>query len=147
MIRKTMLAAALALAPLPVQAQSAPAVEPVTVEYYYRIKWGSLDEFQRLYAKNHQPLLDEMKKQGLITALKSEVPFTHMAGGPRWDLRVTITFRDAAIAVVPGGEYDKAVAAVGKRLFPDKDKFLAEEAARFALLEEHWDVIVIKAGD
>jgi hypothetical protein len=33
--------------------------EPVTVEHYYRIKWGSAGEFKRLYKLNHQPLLDE----------------------------------------------------------------------------------------
>jgi REP element-mobilizing transposase RayT len=146
MIRTAILALTVALAPLPALAQPAPA-KFVTVEYYYRIKWGSFDEFQRLYAKNHQPLLDALKEQGLITAMTAQVPFTHMAGGTRWDLRVTITFRDADAAVVVGGDYDKALDLATKRLFPDKAKFLAEEAARFALLEEHWDVIVVKAGD
>jgi hypothetical protein len=146
MIRTAILAFTVALAPLPALAQPAPA-KFVTVEYYYRIKWGSFDEFQRLYAKNHQPLLDALKEQGLITAMTAQVPFTHMAGGTRWDLRVTITFRDADAAVVVGGDYDKALDLATKRLFPDKAKFLAEEAARFALLEEHWDVIVVKAGD
>jgi hypothetical protein len=96
---------------------------PVTVEYYYRIKWGSAGEFLRLYKKNHAPLLEEMKKHGFIRSIRVDEPFTHLAGGPRWDLRVTIVFRDAA-AAMPDPQWDKQW-----------------EAARFSLLEDHWDVV------
>ena len=129
-----------------IAAAAAPA-EPVTVEHYYRIKWGGGEEFSRLYKANHQPLLDEMKRQGRILAIRTDAPFTHMAGGQRWDLRVTITYPDAASAVVVGGAFDKAFDAARARLYPDKAKLDAEEARRFSLLEEHWDVIVTPAGD
>ncbi len=125
----------------PTFAQAIPA-DAVTVEHYYRIKWGSSDEFQKLYAANHEPLLKEMKKQGRILSLRSDVPFTHMAGGTRWDLRVTITYPDAASAVGVGGAFDKAFDAAKARLYPDKSKLDADEARRFGLLEEHWDVVV-----
>jgi hypothetical protein len=129
-------------------AQSAPAtVRPVTVEYYYRIKWGSLSEFPRLYRKNHQPVLEAMKDQGFITAIRMDEPFTHLAGDERWDLRVTITFRDAESAVGGGGAYDQAAGAVMERLYPDRAAFEREEAQRFALVEEHWDVIVVPVDD
>ncbi|HEX8231859.1 MAG TPA: hypothetical protein VF559_00740 [Caulobacteraceae bacterium] len=120
-----------------------PAKEPVKVEHYYRIKWGAAGEFKRLYKANHEPLLREMRKAGLITAIRTDEPFTHMAGGQRWDLRVTITYPDAASAVVVGGEFDKRFEAAKDRLYPDKAKLEAEEARRFGLLEEHWDVIVV----
>ena len=123
-------------------AQPVATAEPVTTEHYYRIKWGSAGEFKRLYKLNHQPILAEMQKQGFITAIRTEEPFNHMAGNQRWDLRVTITFRDPSSAVVVGGAFDKASQAVAARLYPDKAKFDAEEARRFSLLEEHWDVIV-----
>lgn len=139
-------ACALMLAPIPALAQSAPA-EPVTVEHYYRIKWGSAGEFSRLYKANHQPLLDEMRRQGFILAMRADEPFTHMAGNQRWDLRVTITYRDAPSAVVVGGAWDKAFDAAKARLYPNKAKLDAEEARRFGLLEEHWDVIVVSAAD
>lgn len=45
-------------------------------------------------------------------------------------------------AVGDGTGYTAAANAVGARLFPDKKKFDAEEARRFALLDEHWDVII-----
>ena len=123
-------------------AQPGPVGEPITLEHYYRIKWGSAGEFKRLYKLNHEPILTELQKQGFITAIRSEEPFTHMAGNQRWDLRVTITYRDPSAAVVVGGAFDKASDAVKARLYTDKKKFEAEEAKRFSLLEEHWDVIV-----
>ena len=138
-------AAALAATAAPAAAQT--ANEPVTVEHYYRIKWGSAEEFKRLYKANHQPILEELRKQGRIVTIRTEVPFTHMAGNQRWDMRVTITYPDAASAVVVGGAFDKASEAITARLYPDKARLDAEEARRFGLLEEHWDVIVTPAGE
>ena len=135
-----------ALTPVFAQPAAVPS-EPVTVEHYYRIKWGSADEFRRLYKANHEPLLKEMQKAGLITALRTDVPFTHMAGGQRWDLRVTITYRDAPAAIVVGGEFDKAMDRARARLYPDSKKLDADEAKRFALLDEHWDVVVVRSAD
>lgn len=121
---------------------AAAAPEPVTVEHYYRIKWGSAEEFKRLYQANHAPLLEEMRKQGRIVSIRTDEPFTHLAGGQRWDMRVTIIYPDSASAVVVDGAFDKAFDAAKARLYPDKAKLDAEEARRFGLLEEHWDVIV-----
>ena len=138
-------AAAAAVAPA-AAAQAPPAAaapaQGVTVEHYYRIRWGSAAEFKRLYERNHAPLLREMQRQGFITAIRVEEPFTHLAGGVRWDLRVTLAYRDAAAAVQVGGAFDQAFEAASRRLCPDRAAFEAEEARRFSLLEEHWDVIV-----
>lgn len=126
------------------QAQVAPPVAahvPVTVEYYYRIKWGGAEEFSRLYDKNHAPLLEEMKKLGFIRSIRVQEPYTHMAGGSRWDLRVTIVFRDAA-AAVSDPEWDKQWTVAKGRLYSDSKLFDSEEKTRFSLLEEHWDVVV-----
>jgi len=118
------------------------AASPITAEYYYRIKWGSFQEFKDLYKRNHEPILKELQKQGFITAMRMESPFTHLAGGPRWDLRVRITYRDPSSAVQVGGPFDQASDAIKARLYPDKAKLEAEEQRRFSLLEDHWDVIV-----
>ena len=69
-----------------------------------------------------------------------------MAGDERWDLRVTITCRGAEDAVGNGTGYDATAEAVGARLFPDLAKFKAEEAKRFALVEEHWDAVVNRSA-
>ena len=140
---RTLLLAILAvLMPAQLAAQAAASPEAITVEHYYKIKWGSAGQFKELYKRNHQPLLDEMKRQGFITKIQTEEPFTHMAGDQRWDLRVRITYRDAPSAIVVGGAFDKAFEAAKAKLYPDEAKLDREEAQRFSLLEEHWDVIV-----
>jgi hypothetical protein len=111
------------------------------MEYYYRIKWGSAEQFKKLYAANHAPLLEDMKRAGFITAIRVEEPFTHMAGGPRWDLRVTIDFRDAAAAIADP-RWDRLWEEAKRNRYKDLARFDAEEAQRFAMLEEHWDVVV-----
>lgn len=153
-MRTVFIILALAVAtPLPAQAPStppavAPKHSPVTIEYYYRIKWGHAGEFLKLYRKNHEPLLKEMQKRGFISAMKMDEPYTHMAGGPRWDLRVTIVYRDATAAVgnEPGG-WDDVSEEVEKKLYPDKAQHETEESRRMALLEEHWDVLVYEITD
>lgn len=128
-------------------AQAAAAQDrPVTIEYYYRIRWGAADDFISLYHKNHAPILRQLQKEGWITDIKEEQPFTHIAGAPRWDMRVTLTYRNAEAAVGVGGRYDAATAAITQRLYPDKTAFEAAEVKRFSLLEEHWDVIVKSAA-
>lgn len=116
-------------------------VVPTIVENYYRVRWGSLNEFIALYEKNHRPLLEEMRKEGFVKEIKVEYPFLHMADGPRWDMRVRITFRDAT-AAIDDPRWDAAWSAARARLYKDLKKLDAEEARRFSLLEEHWDVIV-----
>lgn len=103
---------------------------------------GKRRRVQQLYERNHAPLLRELQRSGFITAMRMDQPFTHMAGDQRWDLRVTITYRDAEAAVLIGGDFDNAYEAARARLFPDKAKLDAEETRRFSLLEEHWDVVV-----
>ena len=146
---KARIAAILIAVAAPLHAQprtvEAPATaQPLTVEYYYRIKWGRAGEFDRLYARNHAPLIDEMRRQGYIQRVETEIPFTHMAGGERWDLRVTITYRDSTAAIDDPG-FTRAWEEAEARLYPDRATFEAEEASRFALVEEHWDVIVMPA--
>jgi hypothetical protein len=114
---------------------------PTKFEYYYRVKWGSLKEFVALYDRNHKPLLEEMQKAGFVVEMKTEYPFTHLAGGPRWDVRVTITYRDAA-AAINDPAWEEAWADAKQRLYPDSSRLEAEEARRFLLVEDHWDVIV-----
>jgi len=140
----------------PLAAQSGPATEPsvataaqgtagpgpVTVESYYRIRWGSFWDFMAIYREHHAPILAEMQRQGFISAIRTDTPVMHMAGDGRWDLRVTITYRDGNGAAGSDPFYDRTVADVSRRLFADRDAHLAAETRRFAMIEEHWDVIV-----
>ena len=132
-------AAAKPVSPAP-PALAAPG--PVTVESYYRIRWGSFWDFMEIYQKHHAPILAEMQRLGFIASIRTDTPVTHMAGEARWDLRVTLSYRDGNSASGSDPAYDRAALEAGKRLFRDREAHLAAETRRFAMIEEHWDVIV-----
>ncbi|HEU5310405.1 MAG TPA: hypothetical protein VFV24_03030 [Candidatus Eisenbacteria bacterium] len=116
-------------------AQSKDVAKPYVVEYYYKVKWGSFDEFFRLFKKNHYPVLMKEKELGRILRVDAARPRLHGTEDGRWDLRVTITWRDAATA---NDDFDPAT--ITSVLYPDKAAFEREEQQRFALLLAHWDL-------
>ena len=118
-------------------AAAAATAQPFVVEYYYKTRWGAFEEFKALFKKNHYPVL--MKEQGLgrIVRVTIDYPVYHGTEDGRWDMRVTITFKDAATAFAP---FDNT--AILKELYPDKATFDKEEQRRFELLEAHWDLPV-----
>lgn len=105
-----------------------------TVWYFYKVRWGSQDEFLDLFTKNHYPVL-KAQLGGRLTAIKTYVPAYHGDGRADWTFVVSLTFRDAAALVGPSGE-----AEIVRKLFPDQDRFKTEERRRFELVEAHWDV-------
>ncbi|WP_291986050.1 hypothetical protein [Luteitalea sp.] len=140
-IRSFVLAASLlAIAPGLAAAQ-APATTsttaPFVVEYYYKTKWGAFDEFKALFRKNHYPVLVKEKALGRLLDVTVAYPFHHGTEDGRWDMRVTITFKDAATAFAT---FDNT--AILEELYPDTATFEKEEQRRFALLEAHWDLPV-----
>jgi hypothetical protein len=110
--------------------------EPIEVLYFYRTKWGAHDAFMELFRKNHWPILREAWQAGRYTNVELFTPRFHGQGRADWDVLVSITYRDwAAIQ-----EHNDA--AIAARLYPDQVTFKAEEERRFALLDEHWDVVL-----
>lgn len=115
---------------------------PVTVLYFYKTRWGAHDEFVELFERNHWPILRAQLDDGRFTAIRRYVPRFHGDGRADWDVLVTITYRDWA-AMEAHSE-----AEIAARLFPDQERYRAEEQRRFALLEAHWDVpLEERAGD
>lgn len=108
--------------------------QPVTVAYFYRVRWGFHDEFMELFLRNHWPILREQLKQGRFTEVRLATPRFHGHGRADWDILVTITYRDWETIA---GHSDRELI---RRLYPDQDRFRAEEQRRFELLEAHWDV-------
>ena len=111
--------------------------KPYVVEYYYKVKWGHFDEFKRLYIKNHYPILLREQKLGRIVSMNAAYPVYHAGEAARWDMRFTITWKDAATA---NDDFDTS--PIVKELYPDEEKFKAEERRRFEILLEHTDVPV-----
>lgn len=107
---------------------------PITVAYYYRVRWGYHDEWLDLFRRNHWPVLREQLATGRFTDVRLHAPRFHGDGRAGWDVLVTITYRDWA-ALEGHGE-----PAIKERLYPDQATFRREEQRRFELLEAHWDV-------
>jgi hypothetical protein len=107
---------------------------PITIAYYYRVKWGSHAEFLELFRRNHYPILAEQLRSGRFLDVRAATPRFHGDGRADWNLLVTITYRDWAAVE------EHSDAEIAARLYPDQDRFRAEEQRRFELLEAHWDV-------
>lgn len=115
-------------------AQTQARVEPFIFEFYYKVKWGALDEFMALYKKNHYPILQRLQQMGHILEMSAAFPVNHAGEEKRWDFRFTIVYRDAATAHAETSE------ALIRELYPDQATFQKEEQRRFELLLEHMDV-------
>ena len=107
---------------------------PVTVAYFYRVRWGHHDEWLDLFRRNHWPILREQLRDGRFTDVRLFTPRFHGDGRADWDVMVTITYRDWA--ALDG----HSEAELKQRLYPDQERFGAEEQRRFELLDAHWDV-------
>jgi hypothetical protein len=111
--------------------------QPYIVEYYYKVKWGHAEEFLALFKKNHYPVLKKEMELGRILKVSMIAPRLHATEDGRWDYRVTIAFKNVAVA---NDNFDSA--ALIKQLYPDQETYKKEEQRRFEILDGHWDVPV-----
>jgi hypothetical protein len=109
--------------------------QPYVIEYYYKAKWGHADEFLALFKKNHYPVLKKEMELGRMLKVTMAAPRYHATEDGRWDFRVTIVFKSAAIA---NDNFDSA--ALIKQMYPDQETYKKEEQRRFEILEAHWDL-------
>ena len=117
-------------------AQSTAGTEkPFVVEYYYKAKWGHAEEFIALFRKNHYPILKKQVEMGRLLKVSAVQPVYHTTEDGRWDYRVTIVYKSAAIA---HDGFDST--AIIKQLYPDQETYKKEEQRRFEILDAHWDL-------
>jgi hypothetical protein len=109
--------------------------QPYVIEYYYKAKWGHADEFLALFKKNHYPVLKKEMELGRMLKVSMVAPRYHTTEDGRWDFRVTIVFKNAAIA---NDSFDSS--ALIKQLYPDQETYKKEEQRRFEILDAHWDL-------
>src|SRR5207249_1234216 len=117
--------------------QTAPN-QPYTMEYYYKVRWGHQQEFLQLFLKNHYPLLKRDVERGRAISVKIETPANHMTEDARWDYRVTIKFKNSAVATSANPDEESLL----KELWPDQENYKREEQRRFEILLAHWDLPV-----
>src|ERR1700739_71027 len=104
--------------------------KPFVIEYYYKTKWGHADEFISLFRKNHYPVLKKELEMGRLLKVSAVAPVYHTTEDGRWDYRVTIVFKNAAVA---HDGYDSG--PLLKQLFPDQETYKKEEQRRCEILE------------
>ncbi len=117
------------------QAQEASKEEPVTVAYFYKVKWGYQNEFLELYKRNHYPVLEAMVKSGRLVEVQTWTPRFHGDGRSDWTFMSVLVFTSWE-AMADNSEEQKII----KDLFPDEERFQREEQRRFEILEAHWDI-------
>ena len=115
---------------------------PVTVEYYYQIVPGGMvpggpSEWLSLYLKNHHPILQQLKKEGLILSERIYERRFH-AESPAWDYKVVMVWRDWSALDEAGKREPEIIRA----LFPDKAAHDREEKRRWELTAKHWDDVL-----
>jgi hypothetical protein len=119
------------------RAQGMAAEKPFVVEYYYKAKWGHADEFIKLFRKNHYPVLKKEVELGRMLRVSGVTPVYHATEDGRWDYRITIVYKNAAVA---HDNFDSA--ALIKQMYPDQETYKKEEQRRFEILDAHWDLPV-----
>ncbi len=111
----------------------------ITIESYYKVKWGYAQEFINLWMINHYPLQKKAKEKGDIISIIAEKPKEHSGEDTRWDFKVTVVYKNAELAL------EHSITDVYKKeLYPDLAKLAKDEQYRFTLLIAHWDVITEK---
>lgn len=119
----------------PEPALSAAEAQPV-VESYYKIAPGKTDEWLELYRTHHLPILREMQREGRILSITIYKPFLHQ-GGPPWDFKVILRFRD--FTAFGDRAHEEAIA---RRLYADWEDHQRSEQRRWTVTDHHWDDIM-----
>ena len=111
----------------------------ITIESYYKMKWGYAQEFINLWTANHYPLQKKAMEKGDIISITAEKPKEHSGEDTRWDFKVTVVYKNAALAL------EHSITDLYKKeLYPNLAKLAKDEQYRFTLLIAHWDVLTEK---
>jgi hypothetical protein len=118
------------------QAEAAPlpAEKQVIVEWVYRIRYGSKDEWWDIFKKYQIAILDRQKQLGYVKEYTIYAPSLHTSEDSRWDFRVIIV---RSSEDPPPGESEDEIA---KQLFHDQGAFTRDENRRWELTTNHWDL-------
>jgi hypothetical protein len=122
---------------LAIPAGAQPGGATVKIEYYYKLVPGGGSEWLALYRKNHNPILKQLMKDGL---LKSENLYERRfhAETPAWDYKVVMVWRDWAALE----EAQQREPQIIRELYPDKEAHDRQEKRRWELTVSHWDDVL-----
>jgi hypothetical protein len=98
---------------------------------------GGAQEWLALYKKNHNPILQQLRKEGLIKSEKLYERRFH-AAKPAWDYKVVMVWRDWTALEEAGRREPEII----RSLYPDKPNHDREEKRRWELTVAHWDDVL-----
>ncbi len=109
----------------------------ITIEYYYKLVPGGTAEWLALYKMNHNPILKELMKEGLLKSEKLYERRFH-AETPAWDFKIVMVWRDwMALEEAHPREQE-----IIRALYPDKAAHTQQEKRRWELTVAHWDDVL-----
>jgi hypothetical protein len=114
-----------------------PAAAPVTIEYYYKLAPGATQEWLALYKKNHNPILKQLIKEGILKSEKLYERRFH-AASPAWDYKVVMVWRDWSALEQAHQREPEIIRA----LYPNKEDHDRQERRRWEITEQHWDDVL-----
>jgi len=110
---------------------------PVMIEYYYKLAPGASKEWLALYKKNHNPILQQHMKSGLLLSEKLYERRYH-AVAPAWDYKIVMVWRDGAALE----EARRREPQVIRSLYPNQEDHDRQERRRWEITVEHWDDVL-----
>jgi hypothetical protein len=110
---------------------------PVVIEYYYKLVPGGTSEWLALYKRNHNPILQQLMKEGLLKSEKLYERRFH-AASPAWDYKVVMVWRDWAALDAAHAREPEIIRA----LYPNREEHEQQEKRRWELTVSHWDDVL-----
>ena len=114
-----------------------PSGTAVTIEYYYKLAPGTTKEWLLLYKKNHNPILQQHMKSGLLLSERLFERRYH-AIVPAWDYKIVMVWRDGA-ALEEAHQKEKEII---RSLYPNQNDYERQERRRWEITEQHWDDVL-----
>lgn len=110
---------------------------PVVIEYYYKLLPGASPEWLALYKKNHNPVLKQLMKEGILLSEKLYERKFH-AETPAWDFKIVMVWRDW-VALEDAHYRDPQIK---REIYPDQEELARLEKRRWELTTGHWDDVL-----
>jgi hypothetical protein len=110
---------------------------PVTIEYYYKLAPGGTSEWLALYKKNHNPILKQLMREGILKSEKLYERRFH-AATPAWDYKIVMVWRDWA-ALEQAHQREPEII---RSLYLNKEEHDQQEKRRWELTVAHWDDVL-----
>jgi hypothetical protein len=117
--------------------RNAPTDAPFVIEHSYWIKPGKTEQFLELLRRNKLPLLQQEAAEGRILWMRITRPRLRSGDDAQWDVRLTIAWRNAAVAWD-----DQEPSRFAAKLYKDPEARVREEKEREDLLIKMSDVPV-----